>query len=305
MMKTDSSKARFKPQGIIPAVITPLTSEGTFNESAMRKLINYLIDGGVHGLFVVGTTGEFYGLSPEEKRDIFQVTMDETKGRVPVYVGTNGITTRESVMLTQLAEDCGVDAVSVLTPMFITPTQNQLFEHFKTIAANTSLPVVLYNNPPKTGVNMAASTVAKLAEIPNIVSIKDSSGDLTLTAEYIRLTQGRDDFNVLVGRDTLIYGALCYGAAGSIASCANVAPRLCADIYDKFMAGDLKGSLEAQFKLAPLRIAFTIGTFPAVIKESLTMLGIEAGPCMDPVGPMTSEEQDSLRKVLVSMDLLK
>lgn len=305
MMKNDTSKAGFKAQGIIPAVITPLTLEGKFNESAMRKLINYLIDGGVHGLFVVGTTGEFYGLTPEEKRDIFQVTMDETKGRVPVYVGTNGITTRESVMLTQLAEDCGVDAVSVLTPMFITPNQNQLFDHFKTIAANTSLPVVLYNNPPKTGVNLAASTVAKLAEIPNIVSIKDSSGDLTLTAEYIRLTQGRDDFNVLVGRDTLIYGALCYGAAGSIASCANVAPRLCADIYDKFMAGDLKGSLEAQFKLAPLRIAFTIGTFPAVIKESLTMLGIEAGPCMDPVGPMTSEERDSLRKVLVGMDLLK
>ncbi|HWR44549.1 4-hydroxy-tetrahydrodipicolinate synthase [Sporomusa sp.] len=295
----------FLARGIIPAVITPLTPAGKFNESAMRKLINYLIDGGVHGLFVVGTTGEFYGLTPEEKREVFQVTMDETKGRVPVYAGTNGITTRETVMLTQLAEECKIDAVSVLTPMFITPNQGQLFGHFKTVAESTSLPVVLYNNPPKTGVNLAASTVAKLAEISNIISIKDSSGDLTLTAEYIRLTRDRDDFNVLVGRDTLIYGALCYGAAGSIASCANVAPRLCADIYDKFIAGDLKGSLEAQFTLAPLRIAFTIGTFPSVIKESLTMLGIEAGPCMDPVGPMTTEERESLRKVLIGMGLLK
>ena len=300
-----NSKTGFKPYGIIPAVVTPLNPEGSFSEKAMRKLINFLIDGGVHGLFITGTTGEFYGLSPEEKREIFEVTLDETKGRVPVYAGTNGITTLESVRLTQLAEKCGVDAVSVLTPMFITPTQEQLIGHYKTIAANTSLPVLLYNNPPKTGVNLAAPTVAKLAEVPNIVSIKDSSGDLTLTAEYIRLTRGIEHFNVLMGRDTLIYGALCYGAAGSIASCANVAPRLCADIYDKYMAGDLQGALEAQFKLAPLRIAFTIGTFPAVIKESLALLGIDVGPCMDPVGPMTSEEREKLRQVLVQMELLK
>lgn len=297
--------SEFTPSGIIPAVVTPLTPEGTFNENAMRKLINFLIGGGIHGLFITGTTGEFYGLTPEEKRAIFEVTLDETKGRVPVYAGTNGITTRESVQLTQLAEECGIDAVSVLTPMFITPTQEQLIGHYKAIAANTSLPVLMYNNPPKTGVTLAAPTVAKLAAISNIVSIKDSSGDLTLTAEYIRLTRGIDNFNVLMGRDTLIYGALCYGAAGSIASCANVAPRLCADIYDKYVAGDLKGSLEAQFKLAPLRIAFTIGTFPAVIKESLSLLGIDVGPCMEPVGPMTPEEREKLRKVLIEMELLK
>ncbi|MDR3561953.1 MAG: 4-hydroxy-tetrahydrodipicolinate synthase [Negativicutes bacterium] len=300
--KTGSS---FKPYGIIPAVITPLTAAGKFNEKAMRKLINYLIDGGSHGLFITGTTGEFYGFTAEEKREIFQVTVDETKSRVPVYAGTNGITTEESVLLTQLAETCGIDAVSVLTPMFISPNQDQLIEHYKTIAANTSLPVLLYNNPPKTGVSLAAPTVAKLADIPNIVSIKDSSGDLTLTSEYIRLTQGKKDFNVLVGRDTLIYGALCYGAAGSIAACANVAPRLCADIYDRYMAGDVKGSLEAQFKLAPLRIAFTIGTFPAVIKEALELIGIEAGPCKAPVYSMTAEEREKVRQVLIGMGLVK
>ncbi len=298
-------KTGFKPKGIIPAVITPLTDEGKFNEKAMRKLLNYLIEGGVHGLFVVGTTGEFYGLTPEEKREIFSITMDETKGRVPVYAGTNGITTRETVMLTQLAEECGVDAVSILTPMFISPSQDQLIKHYRTIAENTGLSIVLYNNPPKTSVNLAPATVAKLAEVPNIVGIKDSSGDLTVTAEYIRLTRHMDDFSVLMGRDTLIYGALCYGAAGSIASCANVAPKLCVDIYEKFIAGDLKGSLKAQFTLAPLRIAFTLGTFPAVIKESLIMLGIEAGPCMGPVGPMTDDERAKLRQVLIEMGLLK
>ena len=304
-MKTIENKVTFTPRGIIPAVITPLTSDEKFNEKAMRKLINHLIDGGVHGLFVVGTTGEFYGLTPTEKREILLVTMDETRGRVPVYAGTNGITTRESVMLTQLAEECKVDAVSVLTPLFVTPNQDQLIKHYKSVAACTSLPVILYNNPPKTGVNIAPGTVAKLAEIPNIVSIKDSSGDLTLTADYIRLTQDRDDFSVLMGRDTLIYGALCYGATGSIASCANVAPRMCVDIYEKYMAGDLAGSLQAQFNLAPLRSAFNIGTFPAVIKESLTLLGIEAGPCMDPSGPLTHSEREELSKVLLGMGLLK
>lgn len=304
-MKATDNKVGFIPRGIIPAVITPLTAEEKFNDKAMRKLINYLISGGVHGLFITGTTGEFYGLSPEEKKEIFQVTMDETKGRVPVYAGTNGITTRESVLLTQLAEECKVDAVSVLTPMFVTPNQDQLFKHYKDVAASTALPVILYNNPPKTGVTLAPATVAKLAEIPNIVSIKDSSGDLTLTAEYIRLTQDRKDFSVLMGRDTLIYGALLYGATGSIASCANVAPRLCADIYEKYMVGDLEGALKAQFALAPLRIAFSIGTFPAVIKESLTLLGIEAGPCMNPSGPLTHSEREQLSKVLIGMGLLK
>ena len=298
------TKTAFKPKGIIPAVITPLTNDGKFNEKAMRKLLNYLIDGGVHGLFVVGTTGEFYGLTPEEKREIFQVTRDEVKGRVPVYAGTNGITTHETIMLTQIAQECKVDAVSILTPMFLAPNQDQLIKHYQTIAENTDLPVLLYNNPPKTSVSLTPATVVKLAEVPNIVGIKDSCGDMTVTAEYIRLTQHIDDFSVLMGRDTLIYGALCYGAAGSIASCGNVAPRLCVDIYEKYMAGDLKGSLKAQYTLAPLRIAFTIGTFPAVIKESLTLLGIDAGPCMEPAGPMTSDEREKLKQVLKNMGLL-
>jgi 4-hydroxy-tetrahydrodipicolinate synthase len=294
----------FRPKGIIPAVITPLTGEGKFNKKAFRKLLNYLIEGGVHGLFVVGTTGEFYGLTPEEKREIFSIAVEETKGKIPVYAGTNGITTRETLMLTRIAEECKVDAVSILTPMFVAPSQDQLMKHYRTIAESTSLPVILYNNPPKTSVSLAPSTVAILAEIPNIAGIKDSSGDMTVTAEYIRLTRNNESFSVLMGRDTLIYGALCYGATGSIAACANVAPRLCADIYEKFIAGDLKGSLAAQFTLAPLRIAFSLGTFPSVIKESLVMMGIDAGPCMEPAGPMTQEERSKLRSVLTDMGLL-
>jgi 4-hydroxy-tetrahydrodipicolinate synthase len=294
----------FAPKGIIPAMVTPLTKGGEVNEKVLRQFIDYLIEGGSHGLFIVGTTGEFYGLSPEEKKELFQMTVDQTGGRVPVYAGTGAITTKEAILLTRHAELAKVDAVSVLTPMFVSPSQKELIHHFKAVADSTSLPVLLYNNPPKTGVNLAAATVRTLADLPNIVGIKDSSGDFTLSAEYIRLTRDKD-FHVLMGRDTLIHACLCHGGAGSIAACANVAPRIVADIYDKYVAGDIKGSLEAQFRLAPLRIAFNLGTFPAVIKESLSLLGFDAGQCFEPVGPMSDEERQQLRKILTDMDLMK
>ncbi len=292
-----------KPVGIIPAMVTPLTTEGRINEKVLRRFIDYLIEGGSHGLFVVGTTGEFYGLTPEEKRDLFTITVEQTRGRVPVYAGTGAITTREAIRLTRYAQEAKVDAVSILTPMFISPSQAELIRHYRAIAASTSLPILLYNNPPKTGVNLTAGAVAELAKIDNIVGIKDSSGDFTLSLEYIRLTRG-NDFHVLMGRDTLIFAGLCHGATGSIAACANVAPRLVADIYDKYIAGDIQGALEAQFRLAPLRIAFNLGSFPAVIKEGLLLMGIDTGPCMEPVGPMSDDERKKLRSVLTEMGLL-
>ena len=294
---------QYVPKGILPAVVTPLTPEGRVSEKGLRKLVNYLIEGGIHGLFVVGTTGEFYGLSLQEKKVVVEIAMDEAKGRVPTMVGTGAITTRECILLNEMAEECGADAVSVLTPMFINPSQEELYRHYKTIAGNTGLPVLLYNNPSKTGVNIAAATAARLAEIPNIRGIKDSSGDLTLTGEYIRMNREKD-FSVLGGRDTLIHACLCYGGSGAIAATANVAPRLCADIYDKYMAGDLQGSLEAQFSLAPLRVAFSLGTFPTVIKEALGLLGIDAGPCLAPVGTMSPSEKEKLRQILEGMGLL-
>ncbi|MDZ4165716.1 MAG: 4-hydroxy-tetrahydrodipicolinate synthase [Smithellaceae bacterium] len=293
----------FTPKGIVPAMVTPLTPEGRVNEKVLRRFIDYLIEGGSHGLFVVGTTGEFYGLTPEEKRELFAITVDQARGRVPVYAGTGAITTSEAILLTGYAEEAKVDAVSILTPMFISPSQAELIGHYQAIASATSLPVLLYNNPPKTGVNLTAGAVAKLAEVKNIVGIKDSSGDFTLSLEYLRLTRG-GDFHVLMGRDTLIFAGLCHGGSGAIAACANVAPRLVADIYDKYQMGDFQGALEAQFRLAPLRIAFNLGSFPAVIKESLLMLGMDAGPCMGPVGPMSEGERKQLRQVLTEMGLI-
>ena len=294
----------FKPYGIIPPIITPFTEDGKFNEPVYRDMVDHLIRGGVHGVFPLGTTGEFYAVTEDEVRRILAVTKDAVAGRVPVYAGATHITTRGTVRLVEVAEEAGVDAVSVLTPMFISQSQKEIYAFYKTVAESTSLPIIIYNNRPKTNVTVAPETLAKLSEIPNIVGVKDSTGDFTNTEEYIRLTRGNDHFHVLLGRDTLIYAGLCYGAAGAIASCANVAPRIAADIYDKFIAGDLAGALEAQFTLAPLRIACNMGTFPEVIKEGLMMQGFPVGKCLDPIAELSPEEKEKLRKVLTDMKLL-
>lgn len=282
-------------------MVTPL-KEDRINEPALRRLVDYLIEGGVHGLFPTGSQGEFYALTADERRQVWEVTLDQAAGRVPVYAGTGAVTTGEAVALARLAEKVGIDAISVLTPYFVTLSARELEEHYRRIAGVTALPLLLYNNPDRTGNRLSLDTVVRLAEVENIAGIKDSSGDMTLLAEYVRCTP--DDFAVLAGRDTLIYGALAYGAAGAIAATANVAPALVASIYDRFRAGDTQGSLRAQRDLAPLRMAFSLGSFPVVIKEALDMLGLEAGPARPPVGPLGEAERRQLRSVLDGMGLL-
>ena len=295
----------FLPEGIVIPVITPVDENGRFNEPVYRQLIDFWADSGIDGVFPFGTTGEFYAFSDEDYRHILEVTKDAVRGRMAIYAGANHITTAGAIRIAKIAEEIGVDALSVLTPMFISQTQEELKHYYRSIAEATSLPIIIYNNKPKTNVTVEPKTVAELAQIPNIVGVKDSTGDMTNTEEYLRLTAPyRDHFNVMMGRDTLIYAGLHYGCSGAVASCANVAPRVVADIYDKYMDGDWNGALEAQYRLAPLRIACAMGTFPEVIKEGLTLQGIPVGKCLEPIGELTAAEKDKLRQVLVDMKLI-
>ncbi len=293
-----------KLAGIIPALATPLLPSGDIavDEAGLRRLVDYLVRGGVHGLFATGSQGESFSLTADEKRRVWEIVVDEARGRVPVYAGTGDITTRESIRLTQTAEKVGVDAVSVITPSFISPSRDELIEHYRQIAASTHLPVLLYTNPARTGINLAPGMVAQLAKTENIVGIKDSSGDLTQATEYLRLCGS--GFAVLVGRDTLIYALLQCGGQGAIAASATVAPRIAADIYDSFVAGDFGKAKAAQQRLAPLRMAFELGTLPVVIKEALALLGLCSARAIAPVGPLSEEKRKELRRVLVEMGLL-
>jgi 4-hydroxy-tetrahydrodipicolinate synthase len=204
-----------------------------------------------------------------------------------------------------MAQDLGVSAVSVITPYFLVPNQKELIAHYAAIAkACPDLPILLYSNPERTQVPISTAAVLELAGLDNIVGIKDSSGDMTLAGEYIRLTRGMA-FHVLMGRDTLIYAGLCYGATGSICATGNVDPRVPVEIYEAFCAGDHARALAAQYRLAPLRIAFGLGTFPAVIKEALNLIGIEAGTAIPPIGPLTPENREKLRQVLAEMGMIK
>ena len=233
----------FKPHGIVVPIVTPVTQDGKFNEKAYRDLIEYLASSGIHGVFPFGTTGEFYAHDMGFYREVLAVTKDAVRGRMDIYAGANNITTRGAVEIAKAVEQVGgIDALSVLTPMFVSQTQYEVYEYYREIASETNLPIIIYNNRPKTNGTVEPATVAKLAEIDNIIGVKDSTGDMTNTEEYLRLTRGMDNFHVMMGRDTLIYAALCYGASGAIASCANVAPRIAVDIYEKFRAGDAAGA---------------------------------------------------------------
>ncbi len=295
----------FTPKGIVVPVVTPLTKEKKFDEKAYRSLIDYMADNGIHGVFPFGTTGEFYAFDQGFYNNVLEVTKDAVRGRMDIYAGANHITTKGAIQIAKAVEKIGgIDALSVLTPMFVSQTQQEVYEYYREIAAETSLPILIYNNKPKTNVTVEPSTVAELAQIDNIVGVKDSTGDMTNTEEYLRLTRGMDTFHVMMGRDTLIYAALCYGATGAIASCANVAPRIAADIYDKFMAGDRDGALKAQFTFSALRIATNMGSFPVVLKEALKLIGHDCGDCVEPIQPLSNDQRDKLRGVLTGMGLL-
>ncbi|SDD86124.1 4-hydroxy-tetrahydrodipicolinate synthase [Sporomusa acidovorans] len=291
-------------RGVIPPLVTPVDGQENVVETQLRNLIEYVLAGGVHGVFVLGSTGEFYGLDFDNQQRVVEITVDQVRGRVPVYVGASAITTRECVKLTRMAENLGAAAVSVLTPMFIQPTKAELYRHYETIAKSTGLPVLLYNNPDKTGVNLSADVVAKLADIDNIIGVKDSSGDMTLTAEMIRRTQGKA-FRVIAGRDMLIFATLAYGGYGTVAATANVAPKLVVEIYEKFMAGDLEGARAAQFRLAPLRLAFSLGSFPVVTKDALNLIGVPAGDPIRPVEHCSEANLTQLRKILEQLGLAR
>jgi 4-hydroxy-tetrahydrodipicolinate synthase len=290
-------------RGIIPPVATPMQANEDLDLPRLKWFLDHLITSGVHGVFVLGTNSEFYAMDEKEKQQVIASAVEHVRGRVPVFAGTGAETTREAVRLTKMADKEGASGVSVITPYFVLPNQQEIYDHYRRIAENTSLPVVLYNNPATCGgVKIDVDTVGRLAEIPNILGVKDSSGDLQNTIEYLRVVPER--FSVMMGRDTLIYPALIFGARGAVPATGNIAPRILVDIYESFMRGDQVASLAAQRKLNPVRMALTLGTAPGGVKAALQLLGMSIGPCRSPVAPLPADKMQKMRTALQAAGVL-
>ena len=292
-----------KLRGIIPPIATPFQANEDLDLPRLKFFIDHLIGEGIHGVFVLGTNSEFYALDEREKQEVIATAIEHVNGRLPVYAGTGAETTREVIRLTKMADKEGVDGVSVITPYFIKPSQDEIYDHFRRIAEVTDKPVMLYNNPGTCGgVKIDVDTVLRLAEIPNILGIKDSSGDLQNTYELIRLAPER--FSVLMGRDTLIYPALIFGARGAVPATGNLAARTIVDIYDAVERGDFAAAKAAQLRLTPVRMALALGTAPGGVKTGLDLIGQSVGPCRSPVAPWKGERLEKMRALLQEGGLL-
>lgn len=286
----------FRPEGIIPAMITPFTKSQEVNEQGIRILVHQLIESGVHGLFCLGTNGEFFSLTFDEKVQIARIIMDEAKGRVPVYVGAGCVSTAETIKLTEKLEELKVDAISVITPYFLSFTQKELYEHYRYIAESTHLPIVMYNIPARTGNSLQPSTVAELSKISNIVGIKDSSGSFDNILQYLDSTDS--DFSVLAGTDSLILPTLMAGGKGAIAATANVLPETVVSIYENWKIENYNEAEAAQKQIRALRTAFGLGTLPSALKEAMNLTGFPAGPSRFPVESLSKPAQLKLENVI-------
>ena len=287
-------------KGIITPIITPMNPDESVNLPELRNQIERQIAGGVHGIFCFGTNGEGYILSTQEKEEILEATIDQVKGRVPVYAGTGCISTRDTIYMSRRAQELGADVLSIITPSFAAASQKELYDHYCEVAKHVDLPIVLYNIPPRTGNKLLPETVAKLArDVDVFQGATDSSGDLENRKAYIRLTQDvGKPFSVLAGNDGAILTCLKEGGAGGIAGRANLYPKSLASIYNSFVAGDIAQAEKLQDAVATLQRVFRFGNPNTVIKKAVAMLGYPVGDCRRPFNYLCDEGIAELQAVL-------
>jgi 4-hydroxy-tetrahydrodipicolinate synthase len=287
------------PHGIVPALVTPFRADDErIDFGAWQQIIDLMIASGVDGIFAAGGQGEFFALDDEERVVALRFARQSVAGRVPLYGNVGCVTTRASVKLALAAQAEGVDYAVVITPYYLKPSADELVEHYLEICRAVHIPVLAYNIPERTGLDLTPAILRRVAErAGNFIGLKDSSGRLDLLPELVVIGAGRP-FSVFIGRDHMILPALKMGCAGAVTACANVAPRLFADLYRAFRDGRLDEAARLQALVDPLRQAFSLHTFPAVIKEAMGMIGYPAGPCRKPVGPMPPEARQKLAAVL-------
>jgi 4-hydroxy-tetrahydrodipicolinate synthase len=294
-----AAKTSFR--GSFTALVTPFKN-GSVDEKAFRDLVDWQIAEGTNGLVPVGTTGESPTLSHDEHKRVVEWCVDQARDRVPVVAGAGSNSTKEAIDLAQHAEKAGADAVLVVTPYYNKPTQDGLYAHYKALNDAIGIPIIIYNIPARSVVDMSLDTMARLYELKNIAGVKDA------TTNMARVTQQRaamgEDFNQLSGEDITALGFMAHGGHGCISVTSNVAPRLCAEFQAACLRGDFAAALKLQDKLAPLHINLFVETSPAPIKYALSLIGKCANILRLPMVPATEKAQMAVRQAMVHAGLI-
>jgi 4-hydroxy-tetrahydrodipicolinate synthase len=281
---------------IVTAMVTPFDHKGNIDFEKTTQLVDYLLENGTDSLVVVGTTGESATLTTEEKVALFRHVVSVVNGRVPVIAGTGSNNTQASIELTKKAEEAGVDAVLLVAPYYNKPNQEGLYQHFKAIAESTSLPVMLYNIPGRSVVNMSVDTVVRLSEIPNIVAIKDASGNLDTMTEIIART--REDFLLYSGDDNITLPVLAIGGAGVVSVASHIIGNEMQQMIAAFEAGELAKAAKLHQKLLPIMKGLFAAPNPVPVKTALQLKGLDVGSVRLPLVPLTEQERIELMNLL-------
>jgi 4-hydroxy-tetrahydrodipicolinate synthase len=294
-----TAKTSFR--GSFTALVTPFKN-GSLDEKAFRNIVEWQIAEGTNGLVPVGTTGESPTLSHDEHNQVVEWCVDQAKGRVPVIAGSGSNSTAEAIELSRYAEEVGADAVLIVTPYYNKPTQEGLYQHYKAINDAIGIPIIIYNIPGRSIVDMSVETMARLFELKNIAGVKDATANMTRVSQQ-RAAMG-PDFNQLSGEDITALGFMVHGGHGCISVTSNVAPRLCAEFQAACLKGDFAAALKLQDKLAPLHINLFVETSPAPIKYAMSLIGKCANTVRLPMVPASEKAQTAVRQAMVHAGLI-
>ncbi|MRG88396.1 4-hydroxy-tetrahydrodipicolinate synthase [Salinibacillus xinjiangensis] len=281
---------------VLTAMVTPFDQQGDIDFEATRGLVNYLLANGSEGLVVAGTTGESPTLTHDEKLKLFQFVVEVVDKRVPVIAGTGSNNTRASVEITKEAEATGVDGIMLVTPYYNKPSQEGLYQHFRMIAENTSLPIMLYNIPGRSVINMEMETIIRLSEIDNIVSVKEASGDLDRVSEIISKTA--DDFSVYSGEDSQTLPTLAVGGTGIVSVSSHVIGNEMQEMIHSFRKGDVTHAAAMHRYILPMMKALFSAPSPTPVKEALNRMGVPVGGVRLPLVPLNDVERESLYNLM-------
>ena len=294
-------------EGTYVAMVTPLTEDREIDEEGFRSNINYLIDQGVSGLVGAGTTGESATISHEEHQRVIEILVDEVDGRVETIAGTGSNATSEALSLTQFAVDAGADAALLITPYYNKPQQHGLINHYTTVAESCDIPIILYNVPSRTGVNMDVETIVELAKVDNIDAVKEASGSVDKVSDIYRALQHEgleDDFNILSGEDSLTLPIMAVGGTGVISASANIDARRMVLMVDSILNDDYGRAIELHYEMVELIRALFIESNPVPVKTAMGLMGLPSGPLRQPLAPMKEENLEILKKALKDSNLI-